>query len=711
MYFSALFVLYPYLTIHMRELGINVEETAVMNAVTPVIAIIMPPLAGMFADRIGNFRIMLCFFSSLGGVASLLLLLVPVGRVTMSMPSSLPLALGCGEINADSVSPLQLTMLPDPPCTLLPNMNQSLSLKLETCGLVCSAPASIMEGLLNVPAYRVTIEGQVNDFWYTPRQPQPDIDFSKITDPRNIPANPPQYYNVTIRKIAEDHVFFPTPTLFNVTCLRDRCYFMEGDVSFTNATRSTTDSFFAKKFNVKRVTDSLNETIASIYSDHRISKRNVHVSPMFELKHRNSSFRCEDPMSQRDISIGVPTLQRSNLRSCRPICIATAPRSALCKEEKKIHIYDPSLTFWSYMTVRVVIGVIGGTAFAMFEGAVIATLREYRADYGLQRIYATIGGMISSPLAGLLIDYVSRGKDYTDFRPAFYLYAVLKVVGGLLMLTIRLDFKSPAPGVVRDMIKVLKNVEITALLLACFLLGTAWGYLESFLFWLLQDLGGSRLLMGLTITVGGLAGLPLLALSGPIIEALGHANVICLGFVFYAVRLVGYSLLWNPWLCLLFEAMEGVTSSLTFTAVVTYGARLSNPSTDSSVQGLIGGIYYGVGKGGGSLIGGFLIKAVGARPTYQLFAVASAGFSVIYFLFHKYVTLKRPQRKINDIMKPTEREIQMENGGTKVAAEGGDNKVTDEKRPQEDTSEKRPEVTEVKGDQEAEKEKDDSKQQ
>jgi nitrate/nitrite transporter NarK len=41
----------------MRELGINVEETAVMNAVTPVIAIIMPPLAGMVADRIGNFRV------------------------------------------------------------------------------------------------------------------------------------------------------------------------------------------------------------------------------------------------------------------------------------------------------------------------------------------------------------------------------------------------------------------------------------------------------------------------------------------------------------------------------------------------------------------------------------------------------------------------------------------------------------------------------
>lgn len=55
--FAAILVLYPYLTIHMRELGISVEETAVMSAVSPVVSILMPPLAGMIADKIGNFKV------------------------------------------------------------------------------------------------------------------------------------------------------------------------------------------------------------------------------------------------------------------------------------------------------------------------------------------------------------------------------------------------------------------------------------------------------------------------------------------------------------------------------------------------------------------------------------------------------------------------------------------------------------------------------
>jgi MFS family permease len=68
------------------------------------------------------------------------------------------------------------------------------------------------------------------------------------------------------------------------------------------------------------------------------------------------------------------------------------------------------------MAIRVFVGITGGTAFAMFEGAVMAILREQKADYGLQRVYANIGGMISSPLSGLLMDYASKGKGYTDFR-------------------------------------------------------------------------------------------------------------------------------------------------------------------------------------------------------------------------------------------------------------------------------------------------------
>lgn len=56
-------------------------------------------------------------------------------------------------------------------------------------------------------------------------------------------------------------------------------------------------------------------------------------------------------------------------------------------------------------------------------------------------------------------------------RPAFYLYAGLKLMSGLLMLAINLEFKSPATNVIRDVFSVLRNIETAALFIACFVLG------------------------------------------------------------------------------------------------------------------------------------------------------------------------------------------------------------------------------------------------
>ena len=120
-----------------------------------------------------------------------------------------------------------------------------------------------------------------------------------------------------------------------------------------------------------------------------------------------------------EVSVSVPLMYPNHsvvLSSCRARCLLTAPRADVCTNLEETEVYNTDLTFWSYMAIRLFVGIIGGTAFAMFEGAVMAILREQKADYGLQRVYANIGGMISSPLSGVLMDYASKGKGYTDFR-------------------------------------------------------------------------------------------------------------------------------------------------------------------------------------------------------------------------------------------------------------------------------------------------------
>lgn len=675
---STLYVLYPYLTIHMRELGINVEETAIMSAVTPVVAIVMPPIAGMVADRIGNFRILLSIFSSLGGAASLLLLLVPVGRVTVTYPERVILNVGCAG-GGDGY--MDLAMSGDPPCSYVPSLRlgkiKQVEMTLEACGFICDSsiggqvtpvlPALLTDDekdtsqrILQANRYDVIIGSplpnetkETYSYTLSSEQMPPTSDTDRDLRSHRFKKNN-EFYRTSVRSASNNSYFFPTTGLYNLSCVlvntTYECQFgKNASAEEVSKIQTSRERFKTSLF----LTDKSNNMFLAAGLSNWVVAETGNASA---LSTGSANATCTDVYIQagRRVSVSVPLQDPDRtvqLSSCRARCLVTAPREEVCSNLEMEQTYDISLTFWSYLAIRVFIGMIGGTAFAMFEGAVIAILREQNADYGLQRIYATIGGMISSPLSGLLIDYASRGKGYTDFRPAFYLYAGLKIASGLLMLTINLEFKSPAANVLSDVMSVIRNSELVALFIATFVLGTAWGYIESFLFWLLQDLGASRSLMGITITVGGIAGIPLLVLSGPIIDKIGHANVLFIGFIFYAIRLFGYSLIYNPWLCLIFEAMESVTSSLSFTAAVTYAAKLSTTTTDSSIQGLLGGLYFGVGKGAGSLIGGYTMTAFGTRPTYRIFAVACTVTGFLYFLFNHFYLRKRPQVEGNDIVK------------------------------------------------------------
>lgn len=73
---ASLVTLYPYLTIHMRSIGLTTAAIAIVNTCIPV-ADFIPPLAGLLADKLGNFRAFMGFITFLNGLASLALVFIP----------------------------------------------------------------------------------------------------------------------------------------------------------------------------------------------------------------------------------------------------------------------------------------------------------------------------------------------------------------------------------------------------------------------------------------------------------------------------------------------------------------------------------------------------------------------------------------------------------------------------------------------------------
>ncbi len=309
--------------------------------------------------------------------------------------------------------------------------------------------------------------------------------------------------------------------------------------------------------------------------------------------------------------------------------------SQVCENTKTGVTHDPSITFWSYLLVRTVLGVLTAASLMMFEGAVMATIQELGGDYGIQRFVGNFGAIVFAPLGGYLID-VTTPEDATrpNFSASVYIYLALKLSAAVMLLFIRLDFRPPGERILKNLGQVVKNPEVVMFLVQMMFAGTFWGYIEGFLFWYLDDLQATRFLMGWTVAVGMLTSLPFLSFSGPITDVLGHINVIVLGMLAYFVRLIGYSFLNSPpiyvYLC---EALEGLTMALMMTSAVTYVAKISTPATMASVMGIMGALFFGVGKGSGSLFGGLLQSFIGARNTFRYFAANALVCAAVYIFF------------------------------------------------------------------------------
>lgn len=145
---------------------------------------------------------------------------------------------------------------------------------------------------------------------------------------------------------------------------------------------------------------------------------------------------------------------------------------------------------------------------------------------------------------------------------------------------------------------------------------------------------------------------PLFFWSGWFIKRLGHLNCMSLVLGVFAFRFFAYSILTNPIWVLPIELTNGITFGLAYAVLMSYASVIALPGTESTMIGLVGGVYEGVGKfinplfnrtknnytisiigvSFGSLLGGYLYNEFGGASTFRLFAYGSALLCAIHLL-------------------------------------------------------------------------------
>lgn len=314
------------------------------------------------------------------------------------------------------------------------------------------------------------------------------------------------------------------------------------------------------------------------------------------------------------------------------------------------------VTFWLYLIIRVFHQVAVGLSYVLLDTTTIMLAERHNSNYGRQRFWAILATGVFSPICGFVIDHVSYnvdeyGKKINDYSPAFHFFNVLTALTLFKASMLGVEIAKMEINVWGNVKPLLKSANVWIFLFSVFIMGSCWGFLESFLFVHLQkNLHAPNYLLGLTVTVGAFIGLPFLYGSDWFFKKVGAVELLLLALVTYFVRLVGYSLLDNPWWCIPYELMEAFTLHLMWVATVRLAYQISPPGMLATMQAVVGGLNFGVGRGFGSLVGGAVIVLYNERIAFRVIGSMALTTAILYGTLHYFFL---PPLEVHDHKRPS----------------------------------------------------------
>lgn len=300
------------------------------------------------------------------------------------------------------------------------------------------------------------------------------------------------------------------------------------------------------------------------------------------------------------------------------------------------------ITFWLYLGIRICHQVAVGLTYVLLDTTTMVLANQHDSNYGRQRFWAILATGIFSPICGFVIDNISThhdvaGNKITNFDPAFFLFEGLTALSLFKVSMISVEISELPKNVWGNIRPLLKCANIWVFLISVFIMGSCWGFLESFLFIHLDNLKAPNYLLGLTVTVGAFSGLPFLYGSGWFVKKFGAIQLLQLALLVYAVRLFGYSYLNDYWWCLPYEMMEIFTLHLMWVSTVQVAYEIAPPGMLATLQAVVGGLNFGVGRGFGSLVGGAVLVVYDIRTSFRVMGAMALVTAILYILLQRYV--------------------------------------------------------------------------
>jgi MFS transporter, PPP family, 3-phenylpropionic acid transporter len=282
--------------------------------------------------------------------------------------------------------------------------------------------------------------------------------------------------------------------------------------------------------------------------------------------------------------------------------------------------------------------LVSAPIMSLADSATMSMLGNERAMYGRIRLGGTIGWGLMAYFTGLIIE--RNGLVWIFWIFAAGMLLTLLVAQGLFFGKVekQTSFWSGV-GV------LLANPRWTLFLGLAFVAGVSIASINSYQFVYMAEIGASKGLMGLSLTLSTLSELPAMFFGDRLLKRFKAQGLLVLGVAVLGVRLLLYAAFNFPLAILVIQVMHGLTFPIIWIAGVSYAHEKAPAGLSATAQGLFGAFLFGFGSGLGSFFGGLLIDSLGGRGLYLVFGL----FALLGLLVFAFLQQRLPQPHVETI--------------------------------------------------------------
>jgi PPP family 3-phenylpropionic acid transporter len=278
--------------------------------------------------------------------------------------------------------------------------------------------------------------------------------------------------------------------------------------------------------------------------------------------------------------------------------------------------------FW-LIPVVVLYALFFAPILPLVDKTVLDSLGNNKNQYGRQRLWGTVGWGLAAPAAGLVI-------EQTSLTWIFYICFVL-LMGAFLVSTWLPVRRVNLAGHFSDGIRLLlRNWRWATFLAVAFVAGAGLAVINTYLFLLMDQLGATKTMMGLAMTVATVSEMGVMFFSDRLLMRWGTRGLLAVSLGCLALRLTAYGLIQTSQWILVIQLLHAPTFALLWIAGVAHADRLAPAGTGATAQGLFSGVTMGLGAAFGAIAGGLLYQSLGAA---FMFLWAGAGVFVAFVIF------------------------------------------------------------------------------